>query len=167
MQATADPRVTATAEPSPEEDWGPYPMPLSVPIEMETDDVAGAEAFLYYFVDVANYAASQNDAAALKFYCDDLSNFCDPLIEGINSRIEEGLTPEGARLVLESVVSTEVLGDGRYYAVRGDFTAGPGRLLDADGAVIEETAEQSFTADAIVERLDTGYWVLYALGKVE
>lgn len=60
---------TATPEPTPEptptEDLGPYPMPLFVPAEMENDDVAGAVAFMYYFVDVANYAASNNDPEAL------------------------------------------------------------------------------------------------------
>ena len=134
---------------------------------MNNDDIEGATAFLYYFVDVANYTISQNDATALMDLCDSASEFCMAVQVDVEEALAAEWTHYGGRLEIVNLTSIEdILGDGRYFA-EVEFQFGPGYYVDPDGMVVTDQDAGAFNALLIVERRDDGDWILHELGSTE
>ena len=133
--------TTSSAEPTADAlpPLGPDDLPM--PDEARTQDAAGAEAFVRYYIELINRTSTVMDAQPLR----DLSNGCrdcDRIARSIEEDAQAGKRYSGGEITI-SDVGTPFMGSGTAeFSLQADIAALS--VADASGALDEEDSSSAF-----------------------
>lgn len=132
----------SSAAPSEEElpPLGPADMPM--PAEARTQDAAGAEAFVRYYIELINRTSTVMDAQPLR----DLSvgcRDCDRIADKVEQDSAAGLTRVGGLLTVTGFGQPAIDGSGSQMAIVVDQS--PLQVLDPTGAPVPGRGSSAFT----------------------
>ncbi|MGR6965964.1 DUF6318 family protein [Geodermatophilus sp. URMC 61] len=109
------------------------PPDLPMPAEARTQDAAGAEAFVRYYIDLINRTSTVMDAAPLREFSNGCAE-CDRIASDYESDAASGYRYDGGKLTLHQVGKPLISNSTAEVAFR--FNLEPLTLVDADGAPV-------------------------------
>ena len=132
------PSTTAT-ETTPElPTLGPEDLPM--PDEARTQDAAGAEAFVRYYIELINRAADRVDAAPLRQLSDQCDD-CDRITTNVELGAKAGYRYEGGEISVTDVAAPLLQGDMAEIAIRVDQATLT--VLDSANARVEQQSSDA------------------------
>jgi hypothetical protein len=118
-QPASDSLPTAGAEPT-EDALAPLgPEDLPMPDEARTQDAAGAEAFVRYYIELINRTSTVMDADPLREFSEGCRD-CDRIAGKVEEDASAGLDYEGGELTLLEVGAPLLEGETAQVALRAD-----------------------------------------------
>lgn len=160
-EATAAPATTTTtaAELPP---LGPADLPM--PAEARTQDPAGVEAFVRYYLALINRTSTVMDAAPLREFSDGCED-CDRIAQNTETDAAAGLAYRGGEVTITSVAPASISGPTGEVNFRVDQALLT--VVDASGQVLQDQTTQPLTGltSAATVRWDTGHhtWLMTQL----
>ena len=129
---------------SPTEDALPPlgPEDLPMPDEARTQDAAGAEAFVRYYIELINRTSTVMDAQPLRDLSDGCRD-CDRIASNTEDDAAAGYRYAGGELLVRAAGSATVANAEAQMAFTLDQQ--PLRVLDAEGSVDDELSSDAFT----------------------
>ncbi|MGY1594175.1 DUF6318 family protein [Geodermatophilus sp. SYSU D00708] len=122
-QEAADTLPSADAPAATEEELPPLgPEDLPMPDEARTQDAAGAEAFVRYYIDLINRTSTVMDAAPLREFSNGCRD-CDRIASTIESDITAGYRYEGGNITVTEIAQPLLEGDTAEMAMQVDQAA--------------------------------------------
>jgi hypothetical protein len=142
-QEAADTLPGADAEPSATEAEPPPlgPSDLPMPAEARTQDAAGAEAFVRYYIDLINRTSTVMDAAPLREFSDGCAE-CNRLATNVENDAATGRDYEDGEITVTEVATPLIEGETAEMAFRVDQAAFT--VLEPGGS-ISEGGSEAFT----------------------
>jgi len=133
----ASENLPTTSSPAPSEDALPPlgPEDLPMPDEARTQDAAGAEAFVRYYIDLINRTSRVMDAQPLRELSDGCRE-CDRIAGTIEKAAANGHRFLGGQVAITHLAPIVVNAGNAEFDMRGDLAAGSG--IDASGAEIAD-----------------------------
>ena len=137
-QEASDTLPGADASPSASEPELPPlgPPDLPMPVEARTQDAAGAEAFVRYYIDLINRTSTVMDAAPLREFSQGCSE-CDRIATDYESDAASGYRYNGGRLTLRQV-GEPLISNTTTAEVAFRFDLEPLTVVDASGAPVPD-----------------------------
>ncbi|MGY1641559.1 DUF6318 family protein [Geodermatophilus sp. SYSU D00703] len=112
-----------------------------MPDEARTQDAAGAEAFVRYYIDLINRTSTVMDAAPLREFSDGCAD-CDRIASAVESDGASDYRYEGGNLTVTEIASPLINGQTAEMAMRADQAALV--VLDATGTSVENLGSPSY-----------------------
>jgi hypothetical protein len=138
-QEANDSLPTASATPT-EEELAPLgPEDLPMPAEARTQDAAGAEAFVRYYIELINRTSDVMDAGPLREFSDEGCEDCDRIVTRAEEAVAAGQDYEGGEITVRGTGEPLLRDDTAELAIRVDqarFT-----VLDASGVPTDGGSE--------------------------
>jgi hypothetical protein len=119
---------------------GPEDMPM--PDEARTQDAAGAEAFVRYYIELINRTGTTLDAAPLRNFSDGCDD-CDRIASNAEANAEAGNRYEGGHITIVEVAPALVEGTSGDMAIRIDQSALV--IVDPSGVPVHEGGSEAYT----------------------
>ncbi|MGY1703263.1 hypothetical protein ACI79C_01720 [Geodermatophilus sp. SYSU D00697] len=141
-QEPADTLPSADVPVATEEELPPLgPEDLPMPDEARTQDAAGAEAFVRYYIDLINRTSTVMDAAPLREFSDGCRD-CDRIATALEQDLGAGYRYTGGQLVITAIGRPLMKGATAEMAVRADQA--PLVVLDSSGSPVDDLGTQAF-----------------------
>ncbi len=118
---------------------GPEDMPM--PAEARTQDAAGAEAFVRYYIELINRTSTVMDAQPLRDLSDGCRD-CDRIADNTDEDTAAGLRYEGGHLTLTAAGTVTVSGPQARMAFTLDQA--PLRVVDAEGSANSDLSSGAY-----------------------
>ncbi|WP_040338463.1 DUF6318 family protein [Candidatus Blastococcus massiliensis] len=136
------PSASSSAAPSEEElaPLGPEDMPM--PDEARTQDAAGAEAFVRYYVGLINRTSTVMDAQPLREFSDGCRE-CDRMAKVVEDNAAAGHRFVGGEVAITHLAPIVVEAATAEFDMRGDLAAGS--AVDASGAEIADLGSAAYS----------------------
>jgi hypothetical protein len=138
---------------------GPEDMPM--PAEARTQDAAGAEAFVRYYIDLINRTSTVMDAQPLRDLSDGCRD-CDRIAEIVDSDRAAGLKRVGGLITVTGFGQPEVDDSGSQMAIVVDQA--PLQVLDGSGLPVAGRGSSAYTGlsggAALAWDPDQSNWVM-------
>jgi hypothetical protein len=137
-QEANDSLPTASASPTEEglQPLGPEDLPM--PAEARTQDAAGAEAFVRYYIELINRTSEVMDAEPLREFSDGCQD-CDRVATAIEEAAEAGRDYQGGELSITEIGEPLLQGATAEFALRVDQAALT--VVDANGTPVDGGSE--------------------------
>jgi uncharacterized protein DUF6318 len=110
------------------------PPDLPMPAEARTQDAAGAEAFVRYYIDLINRTSTVMDAAPLREFSDGCAG-CDRIATDYESDAASGYRYDGGKLALRQI-GEPLISNSITAEVAFRFDLEPLTVIDASGAPV-------------------------------
>jgi hypothetical protein len=135
-----------------------------MPDEARTQDAAGAEAFVRYYIELINRTSDVMDAAPLREFSDGCRD-CDRIANKVEEDASAGYAYDGGDISL-TAVGDPLLGEGTAeLALRADIAALT--VIQQDGSVATQLSAPGYSdlsgGAAIEWRNESQSWVMKAL----
>jgi hypothetical protein len=133
-QEANDSLPTASASPTEEElpPLGPGDLPM--PDGARTQDAAGAQAFVRYYIDLINRTSDVMDAEPLREFSDGCED-CERIADNVEEDAAAGVTYEGGAIIISAIGEPLLEGDTAELALRVNQAALT--VLDSTGTPAE------------------------------
>ncbi|SOC48990.1 hypothetical protein SAMN05660748_1704 [Blastococcus aggregatus] len=118
------------------------PADLPMPAEARTQDAAGAEAFVRYYIELINRTSTVMDAQPLRDLSDGCRD-CDRIADNTDADADAGYHYEGGDLVIKAAGSVTVTGEEARIAFTVDQA--PLMVVDAGGARNADLSSSALT----------------------
>ena len=151
-----EPSPTPTPTPT-----DPAAVPPERPEAMDTVDVAGAEAFATYFIELFPYAYATGDTDAFRAHSHPECIFCADLISKAEAQAAAGGHTEGGLIEVQEVTALEV-DPGRWWGVSMEIVEASLVDIDKDGNIVTEAPGAAYHLDLAVVR-ENGIWLMRAV----
>lgn len=157
------PSESSSAAPT-EDELAPLgPEDLPMPDEARTQDAAGAEAFVRYYVDLINRTSTVMDAQPLREFSDGCRE-CDRIAGTVERNAAAGNRFVGGEVTITHLAPLVVDAATAEFDMKGDLAAGSG--IDASGAEIPDVGAPAYPglSGGAAVRWDAGRdsWVITA-----
>jgi hypothetical protein len=120
---------------------GPEDLPM--PDEARTQDAAGAEAFVRYYIELINRTSDVMDPEPLRQFSDGCRD-CDRIATNAEAGAQSGYRYEGGDITVTEVAPPHVEGETGEMAIRVDQATLV--VLDSSGTRVEESSSEAFKA---------------------
>ena len=141
-QEANDSLPTASASPTEEElpPLGPEDLPM--PDEARTQDAAGAEAFVRYYIELINRTSDVMDAEPLRVFSDGCDD-CERIADNVDEDAAAGYSYSGGAITLTAVGEPLLQGDTAELALGADIAALA--VVDDSGAPVPDEESDAFS----------------------
>ena len=140
------------------------PPDLPMPAEARTQDAAGAEAFVRYYIDLINRTSTVMDAAPLREFSDGCAD-CNRIATAVEEDIAAGYRYEGGILSITEIAQPLLKESTAEMAISADQSAL--RVLDASGAALDNLSTPPYMdlsgGAALLWNQEQQSWVMTAL----
>jgi hypothetical protein len=133
------PTASATLTEEELEPLGPEDLPM--PAEARTQDAAGAEAFVRYYIELINRTSDVMDAEPLREFSDSCED-CDRIATSTEEDAANGFDYEDGLLTITSMGEPRIDGDVAEVAFLADQA--PLQVLDSTGTVNADMSSDAF-----------------------
>lgn len=140
-QEASDSLPTASASPTEDELEPLGPEDLPMPDEARTQDAAGAEAFVRYYIELINRTSDVMDAGPLREFSDGCED-CERIADNVEADAAAGHDYEGGELSITEFTTPLINNSTAEMALRVDQA--PLKVIDASGAVLEDLSSAAF-----------------------
>ncbi|WP_163481396.1 DUF6318 family protein [Geodermatophilus sabuli] len=142
-QEASDTLPPATAAPSTTEGLPPLgPPDLPMPDAARTQDAAGAEAFVRYYIDLINRTSTVMDAAPLREFSNGCAD-CDRIAANTESSAGANRDYEGGEITITALTAPLITDKRAEMAIR--VNQAPLVVVGADGSVLSEEGSPAYT----------------------
>jgi hypothetical protein len=117
------------------------PPDLPMPAEARTQDAAGAEAFVRYYIDLINRTSTVMDAAPLREFSSNCEE-CSRLARDVDEDLATGYSYDGGQLIITEIPAPLIRQSTAEMALVVDQE--PLTVVDASGALVADLSSDAY-----------------------